>query len=133
MVQRTSSGGLRVGKGALTGHRIRRAARRRGEDSRTRDNKILPSRTDLGTLPRVMTVRQPCWPRALLVSLLLLMAGTTPGRGARVGLRRGGWVVRGGRHEKRRYSIENRRTVYGLFRPYGEGAGGTALTGIGWR
>ena len=27
-----------------------------------------------------MTVRQPCWPRALLVSLLLLMAGTTPGR-----------------------------------------------------
>lgn len=27
-----------------------------------------------------MTVRQPCWPRALLVSLLLLMAGTTSGR-----------------------------------------------------
>ena len=45
----------------------------------------------------------------------------------------GVWVVRGGRHEKRRYSIGNRRTVYGLFRPYGEGAGGTALTGIGWR
>ena len=29
----------------------------------------------------------------------------------------GGWVVRGGRHEERRHSSKNRRTVYGLFRP----------------
>ena len=62
-------------------------------------------------------------------------ASALQGDGARGegGAEQGVWVVRGGRHEKRRYSIENRRTVYGLFRPYGEGAGGTALTGIGWR